>query len=148
MRGGAYNHLAELACAEGRYEDAIGWAETAVEMLAHVPPTRIQALGTLSSALLGARRLEQALEVAERANRALDEVGSIADGEAQVRRSLCEARLAHSDVAGAREVAVRALERLQERAAQIGDPLVRQAFFERVPAHRRLAELAVDLPAG
>lgn len=148
MLGGAYNHLAELACAEGRHEDAVAMAETAVSTLGHISPTRIQALGTLSAALLGAGRLERALEVADEANRALDQVGSIADGEAQVRWAWCNALLARGDEGAAREVAVRALVRLEERASHIGDPAVRRMFLERVPAHRGLSALARGARAG
>ncbi|MBE7484920.1 MAG: protein kinase [Polyangiaceae bacterium] len=141
MEGGAHNHLAELLILQGDAEGAVAEAERAVAMLAHVPPTRIHAMAVLAVALRAAGRLEDSLEMARSANAALNEVGSIADGEALVRLALADALIATGDEDAARDVARRAVARLRERAAAIGDPAVRASFLESVTAHRRLAEL-------
>lgn len=142
MEGGAHNHLAELLLAEGDAVGAATEAERAVLVLAHVPPTRIQAMGTLARAQLACGQREQSLATARRANSDLDAAGSIADGEALVRLSLAEALLQSGDEVGAREAAARACLRLDERARPIDTEEGRRAFFERVVAHRRLRLLA------
>ena len=143
MEGGAHNHLAELLLAEGDTAAAIAEAEVAVELLANVPPTRVQATGTLARALLEAGQLERALEVARGANADLDATGSIADGESQVRLVLVEALRATGDVEGATTLARTAHDRVEERASAIDDEAMRRCFLERVDANRRLAELTL-----
>jgi tetratricopeptide (TPR) repeat protein len=134
-----HHDLAVIDGRAGRFESAEGHARAAVTNA--VMSIRPLALAGLAGALLGQRRLDEALEQAREANRLLDAQGYVEDNEALVRLSLVECLLASGDLLEAREAGVRAYRRLIERAAAI-EPEWRTSFLTALPDHRRTVEVA------
>jgi hypothetical protein len=95
--------------------------------------------------VFAAGRVDEAAVLARDAAAALDELGAIEEGESLVRLMLAETRVATGDVAGGREAAQRARDRLLERAARITSIAWRDSFLYRIADHARTLELAAAL---
>jgi tetratricopeptide (TPR) repeat protein len=142
MEGGSCFYLAELHTAAGRFTEAEAQAARALTLAADVPTTRACTLAALARARVAAGRPDAAVEAAEEAQRILDELGGIEEGEALIRLALAEARHAAGDLVGARAAISVARARLEARAAPMTDPEVRRAFRERQPENARTLALA------
>ncbi|HXU80107.1 MAG TPA: hypothetical protein VN914_01835, partial [Polyangia bacterium] len=143
VEGNCHHTLGVIDTRAGRFQSAEGHARLAVANA--VAAVRPLAVAGLAEALLGQRRVGEALEQAREANRILEQQGYVEDGEALVRLSLVECLLAAGDELAAREVGLRAYRRLIERATAIDDPELRKMFLTSFPDHRRTVELAAEL---
>jgi tetratricopeptide (TPR) repeat protein len=110
-------------------------------------PLRYQILANLGRVLLSRGRIAEAYAAAREASDGLDQVGSVEEGEAQIRLMLAECLAAAGEHAAAREAIGRARARLLERAMQITDPARRRSFLEQLPEHARTLQLAEALAA-
>jgi tetratricopeptide (TPR) repeat protein len=143
VEGNCHHTLGVIDTRAGRFQSAERHARAAV--VNAVAAVRPLAIAGLAEALLGQRRIDEALEQAREANRILDEQGYVEDGEALVRLSLVECLVAAGDDLSAREAGLRAYRRLIERAAAIDEPDLRTSFLTSLPDHRRTVELAQRL---
>jgi tetratricopeptide (TPR) repeat protein len=138
-----------LSCIEqmaGRLDEAEREALAALALMPKTPTIRVGALAALAGARLAQGRVAEALE-ASREGIALLDKGGVEEGESASRLLLIEA-LVRSDLRDeAREAARTARDRLEERAARIGDRAWRESFLARVPEHARTLELAAELGA-
>jgi tetratricopeptide (TPR) repeat protein len=140
VEGYCLTTLGVIATRARNFEAAESHARAA--MASTVASLRPLAVAVLAGALLGQRRVDEALEQAREANRLLDEQGYVEDGEALVRLSLVECLLAAGDTNAARECAERAYHRLVDRAAAIDEVQWRTSFLDSLPNHRRTVEIA------
>ncbi len=107
-------------------------------------PAPLKALGHAVLARIylqnvGAHRAEAP---AREANRILDALGGVEEGEAYIRLVFAETLEAMGDHEAAREAIKTARVRILERAAMIQDPAWKQSFLERVRENARTLELA------
>jgi tetratricopeptide (TPR) repeat protein len=110
-------------------------------------PLRYQILANLARVLLSRGRIAEAYAAAREASDGLEQVGSVEEGEAQIRLMLAESLAAAGEHNAAREAVTRARARLLERAMQITDPSRRRSFLERLPENARTLQLADALGA-
>jgi ATP/maltotriose-dependent transcriptional regulator MalT len=140
---GARLYLALLAL-EDRHEEAraraLEPARRALEGAQDEGPFRAIAEAVYARAALAAGDLAGASASVAAAVRWLDAHGPIEEGEAAVRRAHVEVLVARGQDAEAREVARRAVEALEARAASLPAAL-RAGFLEGHPDHRRLRAL-------
>jgi tetratricopeptide (TPR) repeat protein len=139
-------YLAEIELAAGDLEGAARDAERAVAIGKDVASLVPLLEATLASVRLAQRRLAEALELAERAHRALER-GGIEEGEAKIRLIYALALDENGDRGGARAVIDKARGRLLERAATISSQRLRASFLARsecAAETMRLAEAWAD----
>ena len=86
--------------------------------------------------------MQAALAAAREASDLAASLGGLEEGEAFVQLALVETLAAAGDAVASAEALTAALARLEERAARIRNPELRRSFFENVPEHARLRELA------
>jgi serine/threonine protein kinase/predicted ATPase len=139
MEGGARNHYAELLLEMGDAKGAVASAEHAVEILSLVPPLKIQALATLARARRALGETALALEVAQSGYRLLEELRSMADGEAMVRLVYAELLHEHGQKAAACEAIRLAYKRLMSRAVAMQSD-VKETFLTRVWENKKTIE--------
>src|SRR5262249_36058467 len=140
--GLARRELALIALMSGDLALAEREARAAIELFDVAPPLRAGALATLAQALLTAGRTDEALAHAREAKQLLDTLGTIDQGESQVRLVYAEA-LAAAGLLEEAAAAIRAArERLEARAARIHDGARRARFLTRIPDHARTLDLA------
>ncbi len=145
MLGGVLNHLAELELLEGDLERAETTGRRSVSILEPYPPVRIHAIATLANVLLARGSAREALDVTGSGIDLLDALGGRADGELALLLAHARALAENKADEPADQVLRRAQSRLEERAADIEDPELRQAF-ETNPENARITELAATLP--
>jgi len=142
MEGKTRICLAEIHLLMGNLDAAEEDADTAVEMLAHSPPALAHAMAMSAHVALARGNKDDALEAAREADRLLQEVGVLDEGESLVRLVLAEA-LHENGLQDEADKAIEvALDRLEQRAAKIEDPGRRESFLSRVPENARTIEHA------
>ena len=107
-----------------------------------MPGLRALSLATLASARTGAGQPDLALEAARQAYAVLEALGTLEEGEAEIRLryAVCLADAGRASEASAVIATARA--NLMSRAARIGDPAWRERFLRDVPANARTLALA------
>jgi tetratricopeptide (TPR) repeat protein len=105
-------------------------------------PVAAVASAVLGRVLLAKGELDQALEVSERANALLEELGGLEEGEASVRLAYAETLYAKGLAIRATSTIEAARDRLFARASKIKDPTLRESFLKNVPEHARTVALA------
>jgi len=110
----------------------------ALPLLEHALPYRAPLLAFLALTLLnrGAKPDEIYLAASE-AQRVLDEIGEVTEGEALIRVTYAEALNARGDMEGAKRAISRARDRLLERASKITNPDYKRTFLSVVREHVR-----------
>jgi len=93
---------------------------------------------------LGRRDAPAALLAAAEAQRELDLLGEIEEGESSVRLTHAEALLQNGLDVEARAALESARERIQARAARIEEPAWRERFLHDVPVNARILSLAAQ----
>jgi eukaryotic-like serine/threonine-protein kinase len=141
LEGVARTYLAEILTAAGDFAGAEREALAAAEMLGVAPSLRVPALGAVARARLGRGDAPAALVAASEAQRALDALGEIEEGESAVRLCYAEALAQTGAVAEARGALEIARGRLEARAARIGEAAWRQRFLRDVPVNARILAL-------
>jgi tetratricopeptide (TPR) repeat protein len=132
-------HLAgNCPTAERHARDAMG-------MLANNPALLPFANALLARSLCGQGKTVEALSWAQNAYTRLETLGQVQDGEPTIRLALAECLVASSDLAAAKEVIGKAVERLCKQAGNIDKPEWRQSFLTRIPERRRILEVAREL---
>jgi tetratricopeptide (TPR) repeat protein len=141
--GMAASYLAEILLSIGRYDEAAAQAERAVVMLGRAPAERASAQGLLARAHLGRGKVQEASVVAHEAYYgALEAMGAMGESETVVRLAYAECLLAARDIEAARQVLLRARERLHQRAASFGPRADRETFYKVVPHNAQILRLA------
>jgi hypothetical protein len=127
------------------YQPAEQHARAALEMLENNPGLRPFALSLLARSLRGQGLVAEALSHARGAYAQLEELGQVQDGETTIRLAFAECLIAATDLAAAKPVIEKALDRLRKQARNIAIPEWRQSFLTRIPEHCRILELAREL---
>jgi tetratricopeptide (TPR) repeat protein len=141
--GVAVSYLAEAMLSVGRFDEAATQAERAAEMLGRAPAERALALALLARARLGRGRVHDASVVAHEAYYgALEAMGAMGESETVVRLAYAECLLAGQDIEAARQVLLRARERLHVRATNLAPRADREAFCKKVPHNAEILRLA------
>jgi len=120
----------------------------AIEVLSELAASRSYALAALAQAEMARGRLEEGARHAREAGDLLRSVKGIDEGETFIQLVEIEACLACGETGVARRLVVDALERLQERAARIGEPAWQETFLTAIPEHARIMALSRELPDG
>jgi tetratricopeptide (TPR) repeat protein len=120
-------------------------ARSVLEMLCNNPSLRPFAQALLAQSLRGQGRMTEAIACAREAHLQLEEVGQVEDGESIIRLAFGECLAASSDLVAARQVIAKAMQRLHKQAGSIDNLEWRRSFLDRIPEHRRIAELAREL---
>jgi tetratricopeptide (TPR) repeat protein len=149
LEGLARTYLSEIALLAGDPAEAETQAVTALALLKVAPSARVLAMAALARAYLVQRRKADALAVARQAAAQLDELGTVDEGEAEVRLVHAETLAASGHADEAREAIRQARARLLERTERISDPEHRRCFLAEIPAHARTVELSQhwEIPA-
>ncbi|HEY8946949.1 MAG TPA: serine/threonine-protein kinase PknK, partial [Polyangiaceae bacterium] len=144
LGGVARCYLCQQLVALGELDTAFRTAREAVLMLENVPSLRRSSFAVLALVQLARGKVEDAFGWTETAVSGLGPQDEVSIGESLVRVVHAEALYA----AGKHELARAALRvaraRVLERAAQIEDPVRRQAFLEGLPENVRTLRLASD----
>ncbi len=141
--GVAASYLAEVMLSVGRYDEAAAQAERAAGMLVRAPAERALAQALLSLSHLGRGKIHEASVVAHEAYYgALEAMGAMGEAETVVRLAYAECLLAGQDIEAAKQVLLRARERLLVRAANLGPRADREAFCKGVPHNAHTLRLA------
>jgi tetratricopeptide (TPR) repeat protein len=141
LEGVARTYLAEIKLMADAHAEAEAQLALALRVLEASPAARIHSRGVLARALLGQNRTDEALTIARSAVADLEALGSIDEGEGEVRLVEAEALHAGGLMADARERIEQARRRLLDRAGRIADPILRASFLK-IPAHARTLDLA------
>jgi tetratricopeptide (TPR) repeat protein len=129
----------------GEYAAAEQQARCALGMLGNYPSLRPFGQALLAQSLRGQGRTPEAISYAREAYLQLEAIGQVQDGESTIRLAFAECLVASSDLAAAGQVIAKAMQRLHKQAGSIDNPEWRRSFLDRIPEHRRLAELAREL---
>ncbi len=114
-------------------------AHRARELVAAIPGFCAVATAHHALALLAVGALDEARAASTDALAALEAAPeAFEEGEASIRRARIEVARAQGDEDEARSLATRAWARIEQRAAKIGDPELRESFVSAVPDHRRI----------
>ncbi|MBK9035911.1 MAG: protein kinase [Myxococcales bacterium] len=141
LAGAALVYQARALLALARPAEARACAASAVEVLTAMPPTLAYAQAALAAAALADGDLPAATAAAATAERLLDELGAIEEGDAFVRLVLARVRIAAGDHVDARRIITAAVARIEAAATGLSDPDAR-ASFAAVPEHAALVALA------
>ncbi|MEP7124884.1 MAG: protein kinase [Byssovorax sp.] len=141
MEGVARMYLAEIAYFSGDLDVAEQEGRAAVGVLEVAPPLRASALALLARALLGLRRVDEALTLAREATRILEALGGVEEGESLVRLVHAEALAASGDHVASAAALAGARKRLLARADRISDSTWRSRFLEGVRDNARTLSL-------
>jgi eukaryotic-like serine/threonine-protein kinase len=131
----------------GNYAAAERHARSGLQMVSDNPSLRPFAQALLAHALMGQDRIAEALPLAEVAYGELERIGTVQDGEATISLVFARCLIARSDIARARDVIRRAVERLHGIAATFSVVAWRSSFLNCIPEHRRLVELSEAIGA-
>jgi len=142
MEGKSRVFLAEIFLLAGDLDAATREATTAVKTLSVAPPAKAYALAVAAQVQLARGDAEGALRDATEADRLLQQVGGLDEGEAVVRLIHAEALHATGRQADAVSAIHAARDRLLERAERIRDEALRRSFLEHVPENARTLSLA------
>jgi eukaryotic-like serine/threonine-protein kinase len=142
MEGRSRIFLAEIFLLAGDLEAANREAHSAVKALSVAPPARAHALAVAAQVELARGDTDAALRDATEADKLLQQVGVLDEGEAVVRLVHAEALHASGRAAEARAAITAARDRLLERAVRIRDEALRRSFLEQVPENARTIALA------
>jgi tetratricopeptide (TPR) repeat protein len=142
LEGLARTYLAAILTAAGRWDEAIEHAARAADALEAVPGLHAFSLATLAAARQGAGQQAPALEAARQAFTMLEAVGTLEEGEAEVRLRYAECLSDAGQAAEANTVITGARAHLLARAARIGDLGWRERFLRDVPANARTLTLS------
>ncbi|MBI2395752.1 MAG: protein kinase [Deltaproteobacteria bacterium] len=142
MEGRSRIFLAEISLLAGDLEGATREAQTAVKTLSVAPPAKAHALAVAAQVELARGDHEGALADALEADRLLQKIGALDEGEAVVRLVHAEALHAAGRFADACAAIDAARRRLLERAGKIRDESLRRSFLEQVPENARTLALA------
>jgi tetratricopeptide (TPR) repeat protein len=145
FRINAWLYLSMAEYLAGEYSAAEHHARGALDLLNNNPSMRPFAQALLARSLCGQARKSEAMSSAREAYAQLDALGQVQDGEPTIRLAYAECLATSSDLAVARQVITKALDRLSKQAGSIDNPEWRRSFLERIPEHRRIAELAREL---
>ena len=149
LLGLARVYLAEILTATGRPAEAVSEAERAVEALGVAAPAlQARALATLAQARGAGGAIPEALADARKAQAALDALGGLEEGEAEIRLCHAECLAAAGAASEARAAIVAARMRLEERAGRIASDDWRRRFLHDVPANARTLQLAATWAAA
>jgi tetratricopeptide (TPR) repeat protein len=141
--GVAVAYLAEIMLSIGRFDEAATLAERSATMLGRAPAERALALALLARARLGRGRVHDASVVAHEAYYgALGALEAMGECETVVRLAYAECLLAGQDIEAARQVLLRARQRLHLRATNLGPRADREAFCKGVPHNAAILRLA------
>jgi eukaryotic-like serine/threonine-protein kinase len=119
--------------------------ETGAPLVVGSPATSTEsltALSALAAALLAQGRADEALSYATQAHAALSVLGSLDEGESQIRLGYAESLSACGRQREAREAIADARERLLSKAASISDLALRETFLRRARGNARTLALA------
>ncbi|MBL8613409.1 MAG: protein kinase [Myxococcales bacterium] len=122
QEGWALIELSGVELSRGDAGAAEAHARAALEVVRHMVPLRVCALGAIAQALVRQGRAEEAVAVAREAETVMAPLRGLPLGEAHVRLALVDALRSAGDTEGAREAAARAVTRIEERAAAIDAP--------------------------
>jgi hypothetical protein len=145
MEGASLEYLALIELAAGDALAAEAAARGALQVASiepALPLNQAESLAILGQTLLAQKRDVEALDVALRGMKMLEELGGIDDGEAIIRLTLAESLHKTGDTAAAHAAISSARDRLLLRAAKIVDDRLRQAFLEQVPENQKTLALA------
>jgi tetratricopeptide (TPR) repeat protein len=142
LAGLARTYLAAILTAAARTDEAVEQALRAVSSLEPVPGLHALSLVTLAAAHAAARQPEAALAAARRAFAELEALGTLEEGEAEIRLRYADCLRDAGQIVEAQAVLAAARVQLLARAARIGDPLWRERFLRDVPANARTLALA------
>jgi eukaryotic-like serine/threonine-protein kinase len=142
LEGLARTYLAGILSAAGRCEEAVGEARRAVTALETLPGLQALSLATMSAAHAASGEGERALDCARQAYTLLESLGSVEEGEAEIRLRYAECLAAAGQTADARVVIDGARAQLFARAARIADNDMRERFLRDVPVNARTLVLA------
>jgi tetratricopeptide (TPR) repeat protein len=142
MEGGSRIYMADILGAAGDVDGALVEARKAVEVAQGTPPLRALALATLALLYVAKSDPEGALAAAREAMDLLTSLGGMEEGESRVRLAYAEALEAVGDREAARAALAEATRRLEERAAKIQDPELRESFLRGLPENARTLMLA------
>jgi len=148
LEGSSRIHLSSAAYQAGHYAKAEREARRALELLENAPPLKAVALSALARSLLAQERTLEAVDSAERAMSLLESLGGIEGAESFARLVYAEVQEGVGDRAAARRAIEHARDRLQARAAKIGDPAVRHTFLNVHPDNAGTLALARILGAS
>jgi len=129
----------------GNHLTADKHARDAVRMAENNPGLRPYALALAARAALGQRRISEAHEWAKDAYEQLESLGDVTDGEETIRLAYAECLLAQSDRVAAKEVLLKARNRIDTKAKTIDILDWRRSFLTRILENRRTIELADQL---
>ena len=144
LEGLARTYLAAILTAAGRCEESVDQATRATAGLHAVPGLRALSLATLAGAQVAAGQPAAALEAARQAFALLEQLGTLEEGEAEIRLTYAECLLAAGETAAATAVIAAARTQLLARAARIGDLGWRERFLRDVPVNARTLILAQE----
>jgi tetratricopeptide (TPR) repeat protein len=144
---GSRIYLADILTASGDVDGAVVEATKAVELTQGTTPLRAWSLATLARLLLMAGRGADAGHAKE-AMDILVTLGGMEEGESRVRLAYAEALEAAGDRAGAAAAVREAVRRLDDRAARIRSPQLRESFLREVAENAQTLELSSRLRAA
>jgi len=142
MEGRSRIFLAEIFLLAGDLDAATREAKSAVKTLSVAPPAMAHALAVSAQVELARGETGNALDDALEADRLLQQIGALDEGESVVRLVHAEALYASGRIEEAHLAIVAARDRLLERAAKIRDESLRRSFLEQVPENARTLTLA------
>ena len=142
LEGLARTYLAAILAAATKAREAVEQAERATATLDGVPGLRALSLATLAAARAAAGEHEGALDAAQRAFADLETLGSLEEGEAEIRLRYAECLQHLGRTAEAEAVLAAASAQIVRRAAQIADPTWRERFLHDVSVNARTLALA------
>ena len=145
FQGFAEAYLSVTEYLAGDSARAEHFARAAMATWEAVRSARPFAVALLARALLAQGRLAEALPLARDAFAQLESLVIVDDGEATIRLALAECLIAAGDQPVAQQAVATTARWLQSRAATIDDPAMRESFLTRIPEHRRIRELALEL---
>ncbi|MEZ4403930.1 MAG: protein kinase [Kofleriaceae bacterium] len=140
LAGAALVYQVRALLALARPAEATAAAAQAIALLTAMPPTLTYAHAAHADAALASGDLAVAVAAAQCAERILDELGAIEEGDAYVRLTLARVRAAAGQPAEAARLAQDALDRLRAAALGLSDPAA-QASFMAMPEHAALRAL-------
>lgn len=142
-------YLARIHQLAGEYDLAAREAHHGIELATDAaPPIVPMGLATFAKARLSAGRLEEALALIVDALERVKKTGETEGGDALLYLVYAETLHALGDQPGANGAIATARDRLRERAAKIGDPVLRRSFLENVADNARTLEFARAWTAG
>jgi tetratricopeptide (TPR) repeat protein len=142
FQGYAFIYLSITEFLAADFVKAEAYARQAVQLFEGVPSVQPFASALVARALIGQRRIEEAMETSSMAFRQLETQGGLDDGEVYVRLAYIEALMLSGEVEAGQRLLEKALSMVREKAATIEDPSWRAAFIQNLPENQWLSALA------